>query len=156
MSFDSSIYANYHVLMTLPDFNRNWILGFFEADGSLHIIKDKKWTRCGFSFTQHKSDYFILVKIRQIMQIKSKVNTKTGNSNVYNLSTMSNAECIKFVDWFGTPYFGVSKMYGIKDFEFNIWCYALFNQTLSASEKLVLQSIIRKYRSDYRHPKPTK
>jgi hypothetical protein len=47
-------------------------------------------------------------------------------------------------------------MYGIKDFEFNIWCYALFNQTLSASEKLVLQSIIRKYRSDYRHPKPTK
>lgn len=102
-------YADYHCLMTIPELNNNWIIGFFEAEGSLHIIRDKKWVRCGFNITQGKENMFILHKLRLTMNIKSNISKKSGNSKsiVFHINTMSYEDALNLANRFGTSYFGV-------------------------------------------------
>ncbi len=108
---------------------------------------------CGFNFTQGKEDLIVLSKIRKVLNINRKVNKKSGNARVYKLDSASIQECLHFAKLFGGPFFGVSKMYGMKDFEFYIWCCVLYGAKLSYDRKMELQSIMRYYRANFSYKK---
>lgn len=80
------------------NFNKAWLVGFIEAEGSFYITKkDSKRLVHGFGLTQ-KKDKFILKEIKKKFNIKTSV--KYNLNEFYSLDT-TNQKTIKFIkDYF--------------------------------------------------------
>lgn len=98
--------------------NKDWLIGFTEAEGSFYIRKNVNKYCLEFGITQ-KLDPFLLESIKNYLKIDSKIYYNKKN-NFYKIQT-KNKETIKYL-----INFYLNTMKGMKSLEFKIWARAYY------------------------------
>jgi hypothetical protein len=102
-----------------PDFHlsKPWIIGFFEAEGSLYIVKkgDNRYSH-GFGITQ-KEDRQILEQLCSIFHCSSKV--IYNKKGFFSLDSTGHRANLNLVNYFYNE--GKNCFIGIKSLQFTIW-----------------------------------
>ena len=89
--------------------NKNWLVGFIEADGSFYITsKDKDRLVHGFGITQ-KYDRIILSEIQKLFGIKAEV--KWNKKGFWSLDATGYKSLKRIKDYFFKSFKGVTSLY---------------------------------------------
>lgn len=93
--------------------SKAWLIGFTEAEGSFYLVQ-KTTNRLvhAFEITQ-KLDSIVLIAIKHILGISSKVLLK--KTNYYSISTTNSRAIEKIIKYFSNT------MKGLKSLEYRIW-----------------------------------
>ena len=116
-------------------FNKAWLIGFIEAEGSFYITKkDSKRYVHGFGITQKKDEH-ILILIQKELHIKAHV--KKNKNGFYTLDT-TNQKTIKYIkDFF------FKTMKSRKSLIYRVWARS-FRDKGNFDKLKKIQSFIRK------------
>lgn len=119
--------------------NKNWIIGFIEAEGSFYIFKkDINRYEMGFGITQ-KLDPHVLYSIKFLLYLDCKIRKKIKH-NYYILDSCVKSDILNIIDYF------FYSMKGMKRFEFVIWRKCINKTNI---EKLKIQTILRNLKKNF-------
>lgn len=119
--------------------NKEWLIGFIEAEGSFFICKNILNYIHYFSICQ-QNDKYLLNAIKTILRIKANV-YYNEKDKCYYLQT-KNKKSIKYIIYFFNGY-----LKGVKSLEFKLWKRA-FNNKYNNKKLEKIQLIMRKLRKE--------
>lgn len=115
--------------------NKQWIIGFTEAEGSFYIVKkDSSRLSHAFEITQ-KLDYIVLQSIAHILGISAK------KKKIYNTVVTTNSRAIlNIINYYNKT------MKGMKALEFRIWARSYIKHKGNYNELNKIRNLVRDIR----------
>ena len=119
--------------------NKEWLIGFIEAEGSFFICKNILNYTYNFSLCQ-QNDIYLLNAIKRILKIEAHV-YYSERDKCYYLQT-KNKKSLKYIIYFVNGY-----LKGVKSLEFKLWKRA-FSNKYNNKKLEKIQLIMRKLRKE--------
>jgi len=119
--------------------NKEWLIGFIEAEGSFFISKNILNYTYNFSLCQ-QNDIYLLNAIKRILKIEAHV-YYSERDKCYYLQT-KNKKSLKYIIYFVNGY-----LKGVKSLEFKLWKRA-FSNKYNNKKLEKIQLIMRKLRKE--------